>query len=582
MDACQRFLPAWIAHYRRERLATDLVAGLVVGILVIPQSLAYALLAGLPPQAGLYAGIFPVIVYAWIGSSMTQAVGPVAITAIMTFSLLSPLAAPASPHYLQLAAWLALISGLMVLAFGLLRLGFLAQLLSRPVVSGFISGSAVLIALSQIKPLLGLPGGGRPGGLRDLLAQPLAHANPLTLLIAGLSLVILLFSRRALPRLLVRAGLSETAAGFVARLVPLAVIAVATFAVVRFDLDRAHGVAIIGHVEQSAAAFALQLPEAATLKQLLVPAALLALIGMVQNISMAQALAVKRRERVDANRELIGLGSANLVATFSGGMPVGGGVSRSAINVAAGAQSPLASIVSALLLFAIVLAGTEWLARLPLAVLAANIMVATLTMIDLKALRQAWAYDRADALALLGTAFGVMLLGLEAGIALGIGLSLTTLVLRASTPHIAVIGRIPGSQHFRNVERYGTETIPGVLFLRIDESLFFGNLAAVETRLFAELEHAPTTRDIVLIMSAVNRVDTTAAETLHDLNRELGDRGIRLHLAEVKGPVQDRLAQAALWRDLSCQVFLSVNQAFEHLAGERTSPEASEHVPPKE
>ena len=199
MDACQRFLPAWIAHYRRERLATDLVAGLVVGILVIPQSLAYALLAGLPPQAGLYAGIFPVIVYAWIGSSMTQAVGPVAITAIMTFSLLSPLAAPASPHYLQLAAWLALISGLMVLAFGLLRLGFLAQLLSRPVVSGFISGSAVLIALSQIKPLLGLPGGGRPGGLRDLLAQPLAHANPLTLVIAGLSLVILLFSRRALP-----------------------------------------------------------------------------------------------------------------------------------------------------------------------------------------------------------------------------------------------------------------------------------------------------------------------------------------------------------------------------------------------
>ena len=303
---------------------------------------------------------------------------------------------------------------------------------------------------------------------------------------------------------------------------------------------------------------------------------------MVQNISMAQALAVKRRERVDANRELIGLGSANLVATFSGGMPVGGGVSRSAINVAAGAQSPLASIVSALLLFAIVLAGTEWLARLPLAVLAANIMVAALTMIDLKALRQAWAYDRADALALLGTAFGVMLLGLEAGIALGIGLSLTTLVLRASTPHIAVIGRIPGSQHFRNVERYGTETIPGVLFLRIDESLFFGNLAAVETRLFAELEHAPTTRDIVLIMSAVNRVDTTAAETLHDLNRELGDRGIRLHLAEVKGPVQDRLAQAALWRDLSGQVFLSVNQAFEHLAGERTSPEASEHVPPKE
>ena len=581
MSFWQRHLPAWIAHYPRDRLATDLVAGLVVGILVIPQSLAYALLAGLPPQAGLYAGIFPVLVYAWIGSSMTQAVGPVAITAIMTFSVLSPLAAPASPHYLELAAWLALLSGLMVLAFGLLRLGFLAQLLSRPVVSGFISGSAVLIVLSQIKPLLGLTGSGRLGTLRDLLNLSLSQVNPLTLLIAALSLLILLFSRRSLPRLLVRAGLSDTTAGFAGRLVPLVVIAVATFAVVRLDLDLKHGVAVVGHVEQSAAAFALQLPSAGTFKELLVPAALLALIGMVQNISMAQALAVKRRERIDANRELIGLGSANLVATFSGGMPVGGGVSRSAINVAAGAQSPLASIVSALILLSIVLAGTDWLARLPLAVLAANIMVAALAMIDVKTLRQAWAYDRADALALLGTALGVMILGLEAGITLGIGLSLATLVLRASTPHIAVIGRIPGSEHFRNVERHGVETIPGALFLRIDESLFFGNLAAVESRLFAELEHAPATRDVVLIMSAVNRVDTTAAETLHDLNRELSDRGIRLHLAEVKGPVQDRLVQAPLWRDLSGEVFLSVNQAFERLAGERAQPDATELPPPK-
>jgi len=291
----------------------------------------------------------------------------------------------------------------------------------------------------------------------------------------------------------------------------------------------------------------------------------LSLIGMVQNITMAQALAIKRRERVDANRELVGLGTANIVAAFYGGMPVGGGLSRSAVNVAAGAQSPLASIVAGGAMLAIVAAGTHWFARLPLAVLAASIVIAAISMIDVRAFRQAWSYDRADALALLGTAVGVLLLGLELGIALGIGLSLATLLLRASTPHIAVIGRIAGTEHFRNVERHGVETIPGVLFLRIDESLFFGNLAAVETRLSAELEKTPETRDVVLIMSGVNRVDTTAMEVLTDINRDLGSRNIRLHLAEVKGPVQDRLTNSPLWKTLSGNVHLSVNSAFELL-----------------
>ncbi len=560
------FVPDWIRNYQRDTLPADLIAGLVVAILVIPQSLAYALLAGLPPQAGLYVSIFPVIAYALLGSSMTQAVGPVAITAIMTFSVLSPLATPGSPAYIALAASLSLFSGVVILASGLLRLGFLSQLLSRPVVSGFISGSAVLIIISQIKFLLGIStSGGNSGQVIASLLENASRTNLTTLLIGGIALVVLYASRRWLTEALLRTGLSKAWASLPTRLMPLIVLAIATWVVIELDLDRKAGVAVVGNVQEGLASFAFFLPDMGTLKLLIVPALLMALIGMVQNITMGQALAIQRHERMDANRELVGLGASNIVAAFYGGMPVGGGLSRTAINVSAGAQSPLASLITAATMLALIAAGTHWLARLPLAVLAASIVIAAFGMIDLKSLRQAWNYDRADAWALLGTATGVLVLGLEGGITLGIGLSLMTLLYRASTPHIAVIGRIPGTEHFRNIERHKVETIPGVLFLRIDENLFFGNLEAIQERLSAELEKAPATHDLVLVMNAVNRVDTTAMEVLTDLNRELGCRSIRLHLAEVKGPVQDRLIQSPLWKSLSGEIHLSVNSAFETL-----------------
>ena len=564
MTLIQRWTPHWVSHYRREHLSDDLIAGLILTVLVIPQSLAYALLAGLPPQAGLYASIFPVIAYALLGSSMTQAVGPVAITAIMTFAVLSPLAAPGSSQYLMLAATLSLFSGLLVLVFGALRLGFLSQLLSRPVISGFISGSAVLIVLSQIKFLLGIsPQGSSSWQVLISLFEHASQTNPITLAIGATSLVLLFVARRWLAGALAGVGVSKRRAEFAVRLTPLVVLIVATGVVIALELDVKRGVAVVGEVKEGLASFTFFMPDPQMLELLVGPALILALIGMVQNITMAQALAIRRREKVDANRELVGLGAANITAAFYGGMPVGGGLSRSAVNTAAGAQSPLASIVSALSMLAIVAMGTHWLAKLPLAVLAASIVVAAISMVDVKAFRQAWAYDRADALALLGTALGVLILGIQQGIAVGIGLSLATLLLRASTPHIAVIGRIPGTEHFRNVERHGVETLPGVLFLRIDESLFFGNLSAVEARLTLELEKSPDMHDLVLIMSAVNRIDTTAMEVLTDFNRELAERGIRLHLAEVKGPVQDRLEKSPLWPALSGSVHLSVNEAFE-------------------
>jgi sulfate permease, SulP family len=563
-----QILPTWLTQFNRQTLTDDLAAGIVVAIIVIPQSLAYALLAGLPPQAGLYVSIFPVIAYALVGSSMTQAVGPVAVTAIMTFAVLSPLAVAGSADYIALAAGLAFCSGVIVLLFGTLRLGFLSQLLSRPVVSGFVTGSALLIVISQLKFLLGVRLSGNQSTAWELLTAlsgSLNQVNPVTLLIGGVTFFLLLGARYGLTSLAMSVGFTQSGAQFLGRIMPLITLVIGTGLVIGLNLDTTWQVAVVGKVPEGLISFVPFLPSLDTIRLLAMPALVIAFIGMVQNITMAQALAIKRHERVNPNRELIGLGSANVVAAFYGGMPVGGGLSRSAINTAAGARTPLASIVAALVLLVVVLIGTQWFARLPLTVLAASIIIAAIGMIDVKAFLQAWSYDRADAFALLGTAAGVLILGLEWGIALGIGLSLATLLLRASNPHIAVIGRIAGTEHFRNVERHGVDTIAGAMFIRIDESLFFGNLSAVETRLSAELALAPTTKDVVLIMSAVNRIDTTAMEVLTDINRDLADRQIKLHLAEIKGPVQDRLINSPLWKSLSGQVFLSVNSAFEAL-----------------
>ncbi len=564
-------LPAWLAHYPRRFLADDLAAGVIVAVLALPQSLAYALLAGLPPQAGLYVSILPAVAYAWIGSSMVQAVGPVAITAIMTFSVLQPIATPGSAEYAELAASLALMSGFLLCAGSLLRLGFLSQLLSRPVIQGFISGSAMLIVATQSRHLLGMERSGNDlSAFATALYGQFSEGVSSAAVIGLTSLLILIFARYALAGVLTRCRLSNTQAAFIVRLIPLLVVAGATAAVVRFDLERS-GVSVVGPISSGLPDFHWFLPDAALIGRLAVPAMLMALIGMVQNIAMAQALAIKRRERVNANDELLGLGSANLVAAIYGGMPVGGGVSRSALNVSAGAQSPLATIVSAVAMAAIVAGLASSFSHLPLAVLAASIIVAAFSMIDIKSLREAWTYDRADAVAWLGTAGGVVFLGLERGIELGIFLSLVTLLVRASTPHIARLGRIPGTEHFRNASRHQVETIPGVIFLRIDESLFFGNLGAIEARLASELVEVAAIRHVVLVMSAVNRIDTTAMEMLCDVNRDLGDRQIDLHLAEVKGPVQDRLSRSRLWPTLSGQLFRSANDAFETLRA-RQSP----------
>jgi len=569
------WLPAWLRTYQSAWLAGDLTAGLIVTVMLIPQSLAYALLAGLPPEVGLYASILPIVAYALLGSSMTLAVGPVAIASIMTASALQPLAAAGSAEYVALAVQLSLISGVMLLAFGALRLGFLAYFLSHPVISGFITGAAVLIAVGQLKYILGVKVAGSDV-LETLagLVKALPQTQPATLAIGVASLLFLLLARRYLAPVLTRLGVPVKAAELMSKLAPMVAVIVSTAVVATFKLNETAGVSVVGNIPQGLPQLSLSLPGMSTLGQLWLPALLITLIGFVESVSVAQSLALKRQQRIQPNRELLGLGAANVASALSGGYPVTGGFARSVVNFAAGAHTPLAGVISAALMALVIATLTGLFYYLPHAVLAATIIVAVTSLIDLQTLKEAWHYDRADALSLFVTALGVVALGVEAGILTGVVLSLGVLVWRSSHPHMAVVGRVPGSEHFRNIERNAVQTVPGLLALRVDESLFFANATILEDRIEELLAGDPSLRHVLLICSAVNQIDTTALGVLTQLERGLSARGMTFALAEVKGPVMDRLRSTELGQRLQGKVFLSVHEAFEQAvrSGETAVP----------
>ncbi len=557
------WLPAWLRSYRREWLSGDISAGLIVSVVLIPQSLAYALLAGLPPQAGLYASVLPLLAYALFGSSMALAVGPVAVVSLMTAAAIAPMAAVGSAEYAALAILLALLSGAMLFAAGLLRLGFLAYFLSRPVINGFIAGSALLITFGQLKYLLGiaLPNGTAIEIVRALPAA-LPHTNVTTANIGLLALVYLVFARTAMPRVLLAMGIPKQLVFLKTRLAIMTVVVIATVWSALAGIDAGANVAVVGVVPSGLPALRLPAIDWQQVWALCLPASLISLVGFVESMSVAQSLALKRGERVDPDRELLGIGVANVASALSGGFPVTGGFARSIINFDAGARTPVASMISAIVM-AIVIAGlTGWLRYLPLSVLAATIIVAVLALVDLKAFSNAWRYDKADAVSMLLTFAGVLVLGVEQGILTGVALSLTALVWRSSHPHMAVVGRVPGTEHFRNVDRHQVQIRPGLIALRVDESLYFANAQVLEDRIVSLIREQPNTRCVLLIMSAVNQLDTTALDMLTELDQSLAARGIALQFAEVKGPVLDRLRTTPLGRRMHGRIFLSTHQAF--------------------
>lgn len=529
--------------------------------------MAFGLLAGLSPAAGLYASLLPPLLYALLGTSRVLAVGPVSIAAIMVAHALSSLPAGADP--VAAAALLALMASGVLLALGLLGLGWLANFLSHPVLSGFTSAAAVLIIGSQLPALAGTRWLAEPGwsGVPSALVRALGEVHGPTLALGVLSAAVLLLASSPLERLLLAAGATRRRAVIVGRAVPLLVLVGATGAVAALSLDRAHGVAVVGAVPPGLPALSLPWPGFQAAAALFPAAVLIALVGYVESVGIARTLANRRRETIDPNQELIGLGAANLGAALSGAMPVAGGLSRTMVNYNAGARTQAAAVVTALLVGLVVFAFTPLLEHVPRAALAAIIIVAVARLVDLRGLRAAWRYDRSDAAVMLATALGVIVLGIEAGLMAGIVLSLLVTVWKASRPHVAELGRVPGTEHFRNVRRYrNLETWPGLLLLRVDEHLSFANSDWLEQFFGQAVAARPGARHLVLVANAVNGIDVTALEMLERFAMSLREAGVVLHLAEVKGPVMDRLQRSNLLQSMAPgRVFLSAHEAVEAL-----------------
>ncbi len=567
------YLPVldWGRRYDRQAFLGDGVAAAIVTIMLIPQSLAYAMLAGLPPVVGLYASILPLVVYAVFGTSRTLAVGPVAVVSLLTATAAGAVAAPGSAEYVAAALALALLSGLFLLLMGVFRLGFLANLLSHPVISGFITASGLLIAASQLRHILGIEAGGH--NLVELgrsLAGALGQTNPPTLAIGAAATAFLAWSRSGLRPALRRLGLPDGAATLLARTGPVLAVAVSIPAVVRLGLE-ARGVAVMGDIPRGLPPLSLPPLDPALWATLLPAAALISIIGFVESVSVAQTLAAKRRQSIRPDQELIGLGMSNLAAAISGGYPVTGGFARSVVNFDAGAETPAAGAFTALGIALASLFLTPLLFHLPVAVLAATIIVAVLSLVDLGALGRTWRYSRFDFAAMGGTIAATLVAGVEAGILTGVGLSLLLHLWRSSRPHVAVIGQVPGTRHFRNVLRHDVVCAEEVLSLRIDESLWFGNARAVEDVIQRAVAERPKVLHLVLNCAAVNGVDASALESLELVLHRLEDQGVALHLSEVKGPVMDRLAKSSFLEHLTGRVFLSHHEAMDALARDVTA-----------
>jgi SulP family sulfate permease len=553
----------WARGYKGSAVVDDSVAAAIVTVMVIPQSLAYALLAGLPPEVGLYAGMVPPILYALFGTSGALAVGPVAVVSLMTAATVGEFAKAGSAAYLDVALALALLSGVMLTLMGILRLGFLANFLSHPVISGFVTASGLLIAASQFKTLMGVGGGGHtlPEMLQSLW-QEASNTHRLTL-ISGLATVAFLFwVRQGLKPLLVRMGLSPRAADLGAKMGPVAAIIVTTALSAGFDWA-SQGVKVVGSIPQGLPPLTAPSWNPELWQQLLLPALLISIVGFVESVSVGQTLAARRRQRIEPNQELVALGAANVGTAFTGGYPVSGGFSRSVVNFDAGARTPGAGLMTGLGLLLAALLLTPWLVALPLATLAATIVVAVLALVDLGTIGRTWRYSRADFAALMATLLATLAVGVEIGLVLGVMVSLLMYLARTSQPHIAEVGLVPGTEHFRNVLRHQVVTHPTVLSLRVDESLYFANARALEDRINEAVAQRPELQHVVLQCSAINDVDASALESLESITHRLRDAGIRLHLSEVKGPVMDRLQRSEWIGHLSGEVFLTHFQAVQ-------------------
>lgn len=558
-----KVLPAagWLLSYRRELLRSDLSAGLTVAVLLIPQSMAYAALAGMPPEAGLYSAIVSLLVYAALGTSRFISVGPVAIDSLLVAAAVGPIAQGDTAVYVSAAGVLAVMTGLVQLALGVLRLGALVNFLSVPVISGFTSAAALTIGASQVKDLLGLTlPQGRGSKFLDTLSATLSAVSTvhlLTTFIAIASIVALVLGRRLAPK------------------VPaaLVVVAVSTTAVALLRLDR-EGVAVLGEVPAGLPTPLLPAYDLDLLRQLLPAALTIAVISYMESISTAKAFASRTRTRVQPNQELLAVGAANVAAGFFRGFSVAGGFSRGAVNFRAGAQTQLSGITAAAVLILAVAFLTPLFFYLPKAVLAAVIVVAVATLVDVRGARRILRVQRTDGIGLLVTFFATLLIGVAQGLAVGVLASLVVFIARTARPHIAEVGRVKGTNRYRNVERWATRTDDHIALLRMDGPLYFANARFLEQRAQTLVSDRPLVEHLVVVASAIADVDASGAEMLLELDDELHEGGVQLHLVTVRGPVRDTLANTDLWERMltSGRIHTTIEGAVRGITGAAGSP----------
>jgi SulP family sulfate permease len=564
-------LPAfvWLKTYNKSALQADAMAALIVTIMLIPQSLAYAMLAGLPPATGLYASILPLLAYALFGSSRTLAVGPVAVISLLSANAVGLAHITSGLDVLTLSMTLALLSGVLMLIMGLFKLGFIANLLGRPVVTGFITAAGILIALGQLKHILGIPlGGHNLPELANGLVQYGSDTHLLTVAVGVTSIVFLWWARAPLTRLLCR-FMNKTAASALSKMAPVSAVIISILLVSNLSLDQ-QGLKVVGDIPSGLPTLAW--PELSWLlvSTLMPSAIMISLIGYVESISVAQTLANKRRQQIDPNHELLGLGAANVASAVSGGFAVTGGFSRSVVNYDAGAQTPMAGVFTAVGIALASLYLTPYLALLPKAVLGATIFVAVLTLIEPHEIKFTWKYSKHDFTAMMITIGMVLFVGVEAGVMAGVAATITMMLWRTSRPHTAIVGPITGSEHFRNIDRHDVAQCKQVIALRIDESLFFGNVRYLDNQLNKLLAQNPYLEHLILMASGINHIDSSAVESLLEFNTRLQDKGIKMHLSEVKGPVLDRLKRVNFAEQLTGTIYLSQHQAWQDLTKKLT------------
>ena len=558
----------WGRGYDRNTLTSDLMAALIVTVMLIPQGLAYALLAGLPPEVGLYASIAPLVLYAILGTSRVLAVGPVAVVSLMTASAIGQHAVAGSQEYWSVAITLAFMSGSMLLLMGVLRLGFLANFLSHPVISGFISASGLIIAASQMKAIMGVTSDSQNfiDLMFDLFSQ-IPNIHPLTFTIGLIAIIFLAWSRVGLKRALLTFGLKAKSADIITKSAPVAVIAFTALLTWIFQWQ-VQGLKVVGTVPQGLPPLSVPLWDLALWKELAVPALLISVVGFVESVSVGQTLAAKRRQRIEPDQELVALGASNLSSSLTGGFPVTGGFSRSVVNFDSGAKTPAAGAFTAIGIASASLLLTPALFYLPQAVLSATIIVTVMSLVDFSILKKTWAFSKTDFIGALTTLLVTLSVSIEIGLMVGVGASLALFLYKASRPHIAEVGLVLGTEHFRNIRRHSVLTSPRVVSLRVDESLYFANSRALEDRVNDAVANAPDVEHIVLQCSAINDIDSTALESLETIERRLRDSGISLHLTEVKGPVMNHLKDTPFLQGLSGKVFLTQYQAIHELSPE--------------